>query len=111
MIHEEPNTTCKNSMKNRRERVSFSASLPEDVHGVFADSDCAIKYSSYPYLDIRKSILEMLQYVKLQDWNDIEELIYCYIALNSPEIHIHIKDAFLSLSTPSYDEHYRTDQC
>ncbi|PWA94357.1 transcription repressor OFP8 [Artemisia annua] len=90
----------KNAKKKRIERVSFSASLPEDVRGVFADSNCAVKYSSDPFVDIRKSIVEMLRYVKVQDWNDVEELIYCYIALNSPEIHIYIKDAFLSLASP-----------
>ncbi|KAI3517786.1 hypothetical protein L1887_17005 [Cichorium endivia] len=40
MDHEELSNNFK---KKRRERVSFSASLPEDVHGVFADSDCAVK--------------------------------------------------------------------
>lgn len=98
-------------MKIRRERVSFSASLPEDVHGVFADSECAVKYSSHPLQDIRKSILEMIRYAKVLDWNDIEELIYCYIALNSPETHIYIKDAFLGLSSVLYNVHYRADQC
>ncbi|KAF5795500.1 putative transcription factor OFP family [Helianthus annuus] len=102
MTHKE---LSKNSMKKRRERVSFSASLPEDVHGVFADSDCVVQYSSHPFLDIRKSILEMIRYAKVQDWNDIEELIYCYIALNSPETHIYIKDAFVSLSFPLSTKH------
>lgn len=91
--------------KITRERVSFSASLPEDVRGVFADSECAVKYSSNPFLDIRISILEMIRYVKVQDWNDIEELIYCYVALNSPEIHVYIKDAFVSLSFPLPRKH------
>lgn len=99
MDHEELSNNLK---KKRRERVSFSASLPEDIHGVFADSDCAVKYSSDPFHDIRKSIVKMIQYVKVQDWNDIEELIYCYIALNSPDVHIYITEAFLSLSTPRF---------
>lgn len=101
----------KNSKKKKTERVTFSANLPNDIHGVFAESDCAVHYSSNPFRDIRKSILEMIRYVKVQDWNDIEELIYCYIALNSPEIHLYIKDAFLSVSSHLYNKRYHTDQC
>ncbi|KVI04535.1 hypothetical protein Ccrd_017149 [Cynara cardunculus var. scolymus] len=50
--------------KRRDESVSFSASLPEDVDGVFAESDCVVKYSSHPCFEIRKSILEMIRYTK-----------------------------------------------
>ena len=78
-------------------RISFSASLPDDVYGVFAGSICAVKYSADPFTDMRESILEMIQDVGVCDWNDMEELVYCYIALNSSEFHGVIKDAFLSL--------------
>ncbi len=88
----------KNSQKWKN-RISFSASLPDDVCGVFAGSICAVKYSTNPFLDMRKSILEMIQYVGVCDWEDIEELVYCYIALNSSETHESIRDAFLSLSS------------
>ncbi|CAK9139032.1 unnamed protein product [Ilex paraguariensis] len=87
----------KKSMQNWSNRISFSASLPDDVCGVFADSMCAVKYSTDPFSDIRESILEMIHIVGVQDWNDIEELVYCYIVLNSPEIHQFIAEAFLSL--------------
>ncbi|PWA82392.1 restriction endonuclease, type II-like superfamily protein [Artemisia annua] len=83
--------------------MSMIGGLLDNVRGVFADSNCAVKYSSDPFVDIRKSIVEMLRYVKVQDWNDVEELIYCYIALNSPEIHIYIKDAFLCLADKRRD--------
>ncbi|KAF7148311.1 hypothetical protein RHSIM_Rhsim03G0217200 [Rhododendron simsii] len=78
-------------------RISFSASLPEDVTGDFADSICAVKYSNDPFWDIRESILEMIQSAGVGDWKEMEELVYCYIALNSPEVHQFIEDAFLSL--------------
>ncbi|XVF10210.1 hypothetical protein REPUB_Repub07fG0163000 [Reevesia pubescens] len=59
--------------KNRQkwhERISFLVTLPGDVSDVFAG---------------------------IRDWNAMEELIYCYIALNSPEVHQVIVNAFLSL--------------
>lgn len=85
-------------MKKWSTRISFSASLPEDVSGDFAaDSICVVKYSDDPFSDIRESISEMIQSVGIRDWEEMEELVYCYIALNSPEVHQFIEDAFLSL--------------
>lgn len=89
----------KRTMQNRNNRISFSASLPDDVCGVFAGSVCAVKYSTNPFLDMRESILEMIQCGGVCDWKDVEELVYCYIALNSSEIHESIRDAFLSLGS------------
>ncbi|KAL2454428.1 Transcription repressor OFP14 [Abeliophyllum distichum] len=84
--------------KRRSSRISFSASLPEDVCGAFEDCICAVKYSTDPFSDIRESIIQVIQNLGIQDWNQMEELIYCYIALNSSEVHTFIQDAFLSLT-------------
>ena len=91
------NKRNKKSMRNQNTRISFSARLPDDVSGIFAESICAVKYSNKPFTDIRESILEMIQKVKIQTWREMEELIYCYIFLNSSEVHTVIEDAFLSL--------------
>ncbi|XP_068650727.1 transcription repressor OFP5-like [Aristolochia californica] len=77
--------------------VSFSASLPGDVRGIFAESLCAVKYSFNPLSDFRDSILEMIQEVGVEDWEEMEELVYCYVVLNSADTHGFIADAFLSL--------------
>ncbi|RZC53991.1 hypothetical protein C5167_012840 [Papaver somniferum] len=77
--------------------LSFSASLPGDVRGVYADSMCAVKYSSDPYKDLRLSILEMIKDVGVRSWEEMEELVYCYVVLNPSEIHGFIVEAFLSL--------------
>ncbi|KAI8565165.1 hypothetical protein RHMOL_Rhmol03G0239600 [Rhododendron molle] len=87
----------KKNMEKWSTRISFSASLPEDVTGDIADSICVVKYSDDPFWDIRVSILEMIQSVGVRDWKEMEELVYCYIVLNSPEVHQFIEDAFLSL--------------
>nr|DAD36081.1 TPA_asm: hypothetical protein HUJ06_006721 [Nelumbo nucifera] len=83
--------------KHIRHDLSFSASLPGNVRGVFADSICAVKYSVNPFVDFRESILEMIRDVGVRDWEEMEELVYCYLVLNSSEIHGFIGDAFLSL--------------
>ncbi|XVF51120.1 hypothetical protein PTKIN_Ptkin04bG0159100 [Pterospermum kingtungense] len=87
----------KKNRQKRHERISFSATLPGDVSGVFAGTICAVKLSKDPFSDLRESILEMIDHAGIHDWNAMEELVYCYIALNSPDVHQVIVNAFLSL--------------
>ncbi|PSS32938.1 Transcription repressor like [Actinidia chinensis var. chinensis] len=88
----------KKNSENWKNRISFSASLPAEVSGGFADGTiCLVKYSTDPFSDMRESILEMIQSVGVQDWEELEELVYCYIVLNPSEVHGFIEDAFLSL--------------
>ncbi|KAF8413425.1 hypothetical protein HHK36_001408 [Tetracentron sinense] len=87
----------KRNLRNLNTSHSFSASLPDDVRGVFADSICAVKYSKDPFSDLRESIIEMINDVGVRDWDEMEELVYCFVVLNSSEIHGFIGDAFLSL--------------
>ncbi|BFG23624.1 hypothetical protein CerSpe_098980 [Prunus speciosa] len=97
-VTEEHNKKREKKEKQRwRNRVSLSASLPDDVCGVFAGSACLVKYSTDPIFDMRESILEMIRYEGVCDWNDMEELVYCYVALNPPEVHEIVREAFLSL--------------
>lgn len=94
-----PNELNKKKRKQNllKNRVSFSATLPDDVRGIYSDSICAVKYSSDPFSDIRESILEMIQTVGVRDWKELEELVYCYIVLNPSEVHEFIEEAFLSV--------------
>ncbi|PON83705.1 Ovate protein family, C-terminal [Trema orientale] len=89
----------KRHRKRTNKVISLSASLPDGVCGVFAGSTCVVKCSTDPISDMRESIMEMIREVGACDWNDIEELVYCYIALNSSDVHDVIIDAFLSLSS------------
>ncbi|KAJ6294751.1 hypothetical protein OIU76_022768 [Salix suchowensis] len=97
--------TTRGRQRGRRvlTEISLSASLPEDVCGAFSgDTICAVKLSEDPFSDMRASISEMLQNVGVHDWDEMEELVYCYISLNSPDLHRVIADAFLSLSCPFF---------
>lgn len=97
MVLPEDQNQKKRKQNLRRNRISFSAFLPEDVLGIYADSICAVTYSSDPFSDIRDSILEMMETVGVRDWNELEELVYCYIALNPSEVHHYIEQAFVSV--------------
>ncbi|OWM79696.1 hypothetical protein CDL15_Pgr023108 [Punica granatum] len=89
-------TERKPNSRRRHDRISLSATLPADARGVFARSICTVKLSVDPFSEIRESILEIAQDAGAVSWDDVEELIYCYIALNSVELHPVIEDAFLS---------------
>ena len=65
--------------------------------GAFQDSLCAVRYSANPFTDMRESSLEMILEVGVRDWDEMEDLIYSYISLNSPELHHVIGEAFFSL--------------
>ncbi|KAM7474167.1 hypothetical protein LguiB_021410 [Lonicera macranthoides] len=69
-----------------------STQVPSHQNG---DSICEVKYSTNPFADVRESIVEMIKNVGVQDWSEMEELVYCYIVLNSSEILQFIEDAFL----------------
>ncbi|KAK4375738.1 hypothetical protein RND71_006415 [Anisodus tanguticus] len=73
-------------LQSQRNRISFSANLPDDVRGAITNSICVVKYSVDPLSDIRESIREMVINVGVKDWKEMEELVYCYIVLNSEEM-------------------------
>ncbi|CAL9102960.1 unnamed protein product [Musa acuminata var. zebrina] len=77
--------------------ISFSARLPGDVRGDLRESICAVKYSVDPFADFRKSILEMIRDGGVRDWEEMEELVYCYVVLNPSDLHCFIAEAFLSV--------------
>lgn len=105
--HEETRLAKKKKYLERRSSrmVSFSAKLPDDVAASFQDRCvCAVKYSRNPLREVRESIVEMIEKMGIREWREMEELIYCYLALNSSHLHHLIQEAFLSLrfSTPTF---------
>lgn len=82
-------------MQRRRQRgSSISAVLPPDLQGVVGDSLAFVKISNEPYEDFRQSMYEMIMEKDLEGSVDVEELLYCYLTLNSPEHHELIEEVF-----------------
>ncbi|QHO27990.1 hypothetical protein HN51_024756 [Arachis hypogaea] len=105
-IIKKENEKKKSASQRRKNRISFSATLPNDVcGGPFAHCFCAVSYSSNPFVEIRESILEMIVNVGVHDWDQMEDLVYCYVALNSSQLHHVISQAFLSLCCPICNHH------
>ncbi|GMH28168.1 hypothetical protein Nepgr_030011 [Nepenthes gracilis] len=93
-------TAGKKKKKNKSsQKWSFSASLPIDASAALMDRTvCVVVESMDPFSDFKESILQMVRHGEVHDWKEMEELVYCYIALNSTEVHKLIQDAFLSLA-------------
>ncbi|MCO5606970.1 hypothetical protein L7F22_061161 [Adiantum nelumboides] len=82
-------------MQRRRQRgSSISAVLPPDLQGVVGDSLAFVQMSDDPYEDFKQSMYEMIMEKDLEGSMDVEELLYCYLTLNSTEHHELIKEVF-----------------
>lgn len=98
--------TIRTVMGGRRSRgvygtTSFSACLPSHITSVSVKEGMAlVKYSYNPYKDFRDSMMQMIVETNMNiDINDsdLEELLYCYFSLNSPELHDLIERAFTDI--------------
>ncbi|CAA6658176.1 unnamed protein product [Spirodela intermedia] len=72
-------------MRRRKKTVRYSA------------VDLSFSCSFDPVRDFRESITEMVTAVGVRSWEEMEELVYCYVALNPPDLHGFIADAFCSV--------------
>ncbi|KAI5068212.1 hypothetical protein GOP47_0016557 [Adiantum capillus-veneris] len=85
------------TQRRRRQRgSSISAVLPPDLQGVVGDSLAFVKISDDPYKDFKQSMYEMIMEKDLEGSMDVEELLYCYLSLNSPEHHELIEEVELT---------------
>lgn len=78
---------------------SFSACLPSHITSEPVKEGMAlVKYSYNPYKDFRDSMMQMIVETNM-DINDsvLEELLFCYFSMNSPELHGLIERAFTDI--------------
>jgi uncharacterized protein (TIGR01568 family) len=68
--------------------------LPEAVNGVVKESVAMVKTSCNPYNDFKESMIEMIVEKDIQDSDDLEELLQCYLSLNAVQFHGVIVDVF-----------------
>lgn len=79
---------------SKQHNTNLSCFLPTDVSGVVRESVAMVKYSQDPYLDFRHSMAEMILEKDIHQPADLEELLHCYLTLNSPRQYHLIKKAF-----------------
>ncbi|RWW60973.1 hypothetical protein BHE74_00031999, partial [Ensete ventricosum] len=61
-----------------------------------------VKYSVDPLTDFKEPIVEVIRDggVRERLWEVMEELVYCFVVLNSPDVHRFIAEAFLGACSP-----------
>lgn len=81
--------------ENRRgtETKVMSSRMEEKVKESFA----LVKKSKDPYEDFKKSMLEMIEEMEMSEAKDLEQLLQCFLALNSRDYHGVIVRAFMEI--------------
>lgn len=79
--------------------ISCSIPLPPDLQLIVGNSIALLKLSQDPYEDFRGSMYEMIMEKDLEESENMEELLYCYLRLNSPQLHDLIQEAFSQVWT------------
>ncbi|CAM6081890.1 unnamed protein product [Calypogeia fissa] len=82
------------SRRRRGRKAKAPPPLPTDLHGKVKESVAVVKSSYDPYTDFRDSMVEMIVEKEIQGATDLEELLRCYLSLNSAEYHSVIVKVF-----------------
>ncbi|KAI9088913.1 hypothetical protein K1719_029192 [Acacia pycnantha] len=86
----------KSKKKKKDGRVSFSSParvsmllrlVPCSVEGKVRESFAVVKKSEDPYEDFRRSMMEMIMEKQIFEDTDLEQLLHCFLSLNSSEHH------------------------
>ncbi|KAK9271247.1 hypothetical protein L1049_026837 [Liquidambar formosana] len=101
VIGKTKSTTTKTTKTPSPEAVSparpasvFKRMMPCTVDGKVMESFAVVKKSEDPYEDFKKSMLEMILEKQMFEAKDLEELLHCFLSLNSRHHHGVIVEAF-----------------
>ncbi|KAJ7969614.1 transcription repressor OFP8-like [Quillaja saponaria] len=83
-----------NRIRSKKESSEMGV-LP--LHGKVKDSFAVVKRSSDPYNDFRTSMLEMIVEKQIFGANDLENLLQCFLSLNSHHHHRIIVEVFTEI--------------
>ncbi|KAH7520056.1 hypothetical protein FEM48_Zijuj08G0103400 [Ziziphus jujuba var. spinosa] len=72
----------------------FQRLIPCTVEGKVRESFAVVKKSEDPYVDFKRSMMEMILEKQMFDDKDLEQLLHCFLSLNSRQHHGIIVQAF-----------------
>ncbi|TKY75143.1 Transcription repressor OFP8 [Spatholobus suberectus] len=89
----------RSSDKRRGSEVkkTSTAATRNSVEGKVKESFAVVKKSKDPYEDFKKSMMEMITEMEMSEAEDLEQLLQCFLALNSRSYHAVIVRAFLEI--------------
>lgn len=68
-----------------------------------------VKISAYPYEDFKKSMIEMITENKMVEAEDLEQLLICFMSLNSRNHHAVILEAFTEILQELFSQQISQD--
>ncbi|XP_042507592.1 transcription repressor OFP7 [Macadamia integrifolia] len=87
--------TCSSPGTDSPARLSvFQRLIPCTVDGKVRESFAVIKRSEDPYEDFKRSMLEMIVEKQMFEERELEQLLHCFLSLNSRQHHGVIVEAF-----------------
>lgn len=78
-------------------KASMTRSTSRSMEGRVKESFAVVKKSKDPYEDFKKSMLEMIVEMEMFEAEDLEQLLQCFLALNSRSYHEVIVRAFMEI--------------
>ncbi|KAB5552624.1 hypothetical protein DKX38_009935 [Salix brachista] len=87
----------KYTSRRRRAKVNSSQEGILPLDGKVKDSFAVVKSSSDPCNDFRKSMVEMIVETQIFTAKDLEQLLQCFLSLNSYHHHGIIADVFMDI--------------
>ncbi|CAL9027059.1 unnamed protein product [Prunus brigantina] len=75
----------------------FQRLIPCTVEGKVRESFAVVKKSEDPYEDFKRSMMEMILEKQMFDERELEQLLHCFLSLNSREHHGVIVEAFAEI--------------
>ena len=75
----------------------FQRLIPCGVEGKVRESFAVVKRSEDPYEDFKRSMMEMILEKQMFDDSDLEQLLHCFLSLNSSHHHGVIVRAFIEI--------------
>eukprot|EP01018_Ginkgo_biloba_P037549 Gb_24942 [translate_table: standard] len=82
---------------------SISKDTVSDAQRKISESFAIVKCSYDPHKDFRESMVEMIVENDIHHFQDLQELLHCYISLNSEEYHHVIFEAFEQVRSDFFD--------
>ncbi|KAG6541814.1 hypothetical protein Mapa_016830 [Marchantia paleacea] len=104
--HSPPETEKRdsNSRPSHQQQHQQQTRLQEERTSVMGSDSVAVVKASYdPYQDFRESMVEMILENDIQTAEDLEQLLQCYLSLNSAEYHSIIVQVFSDIWRDIFD--------
>ncbi|KAF5747102.1 putative Ovate family protein 8 [Tripterygium wilfordii] len=91
--------------ESRVKVLAQRSGTPYTVEEKVKDSVAVVKKSMDPYEDFKMSMLEMILEKQMFEDNDLEQLLQCFLSLNSRQYHVVIVEAFTEIWKALFADH------